>query len=874
MARELSRVETLTGREADVLTCLADGLSNNEIAERLFLSLSTVKWYVRQLNSKLDTANRDEIVQRARSIGLLDGDAPESVAAKHNLPHQTTPFIGREVELDELTQILALPEVQLVTVLAPGGMGKTRLALEAAEQQLYSFPAGVFFVPLQPLTEIEQIVPAIAQQVGFQFVSDERSLKQQLFDYLRGKQLLLVIDNWEHLLEGAPLVSDILGTAPQVKVLATSREKLNLSGETVYALWGMQYPTWETPEDALHYDAVKLLVQAAKRARPDFALTPDNLDYVARVCRLTEGMPLGILLATGWLDVLSLERIAGEIQKNVDFLETEMRDFPERQRSIRAIFAAAWDRLAPTEQQVFMKLAVFRGGCMPEAAETVTGASLRTLQTLVNKALVLRTKTGRCDIHELLRQYGYERLEASGTLADILRQHSAYYADFLHEREEDLKGLRQLEAMDEIETEVDNLRLAWYQALADQDMERIGQSAFPLTSYAEFRSRQGEFVLWLADAEEALRGQYAAHRDYGRLLADYGRTLYWLARTPEAEQVLQEALATARANADSSGIAYSALELSRVTFELGNRDEAWALVEESIRLCEQSGDDYSLALALFHQGYQLGGARRFDEMLAIYYRVLQIQRRLGDEVHVSTTLNSLAAARSWHGEDDETGAILLEGLELKKRLKLRNSIVKILGNLANWEIRHNRIEAARPYAEAALQIARETANPRDLYMALLLGVDLAVVSHQLDEAERLLAEVRLHWERSVEDHLYVLASTGDILLARGDWQGARAAFIACLKLKIDPEGVLLLGFAIAGAGQTERGLELVALAVNHPGFTKVVLTHPVGIHHLQSIKSQLTEEAYAAAWERGQALDFDATVAELLAEYGSDPSPI
>ena len=209
-------------------------------------------------------------------------------------------------------------------------------------------------------------------------------------------------------------------------------------------------------------------------------------------------------------------------------------------------------------------------------------------------------------------------------------------------------------------------------------MARIEQAAYALTSYAEFRSRQVEFVLWLADAAQALRRQYAGSRDYSRLLADYGRTLYWLARTPEAEQIQREALAIARANADASGIAYSGLELARATYELGNRDEAWALIEESIRLSEQGGDDYHLALALFHRGYQLGVARRFDEMLAIYDRGLEIQRQLGDEVHVSTTLNNLAAARSWHGEDEEVGALLFEALALKQRLKLRNNIVKIL----------------------------------------------------------------------------------------------------------------------------------------------------------------------------------------------------
>ena len=513
-------LDTLTERERDIARLIADGLSNHEIAQELVLTHGTVKWYCSQIYSKLGVNTRAQAIE-ALHLAQKPASASSEPSGKLHLPTQITPFIGRETELEELARILTLPEVRLVTVLAPGGMGKTRLALEAAEQQLDTFPDGVYFVPLQPMTKIEQIVPAIAKQVGFQYAPDERSPKQQVLDYLQGKTLLLLIDNWEHLREGAPLISEILQAAPAVKVLVTSREKLNLSGETVYTLRGMAFPTWETPEDALQYDAVKLLVQAARRVRPDFAVTRENLDYVARVCRLTEGMPLGILLATGWLDVLSLEQIAAEIQRNVDFLETAQRDVPERQRSVRAIFEAAWERLAPVEQQVFMKLAVFRGGCTPEAARDVTEASLRTLQTLVNQALVTRAKTGRYDIHELLRQYGYERLKASGTLADTLRRHSSYYANFLHAHEDDLKGRRQLGALDEIEAEVGNLRLAWSQALEEQDIARIEQAAFSLTQYAEFRSRQVEFAPWLAEAVQALRGRYPGQRAYGRLLAYY-----------------------------------------------------------------------------------------------------------------------------------------------------------------------------------------------------------------------------------------------------------------------------------------------------------------------------------------------------------------
>jgi predicted ATPase/DNA-binding CsgD family transcriptional regulator len=868
MAKILSGVEPLTGRESDVLACLADGLSNSEIAERLFLSPSTVKWYVRQLNSKLDTANRDEIVERARTTGLLDAPQDDFAPIKHNLPYQTTPFIGRDAELDELAHILKSPEVRLVTILAPGGMGKTRLALEAAEQQLYNFLNGVFFVPLQPLEEVEQIVPVIAQHTGFQFAQDERSLKQQILDYLRGKKLLLVVDNWEHLLDGAPLISEIIQAAPEVKVLATSREKLNLSGETVYALRGMQFPSWETPEDALRYDAVKLLVQAARRVRPDFAVTQDNLDYVARVCRLTEGMPLGILLATGWLDVLSLERIAEEIQKNVDFLETEMRDVPERQRSIRAIFEAAWERLTPSEQQVFMKLTVFRGGCTPEAAEAVTGAGLRTLQTLVNKALVLRTKTGRYDIHELLRQYGYEQLEASGSMADVLRQHSLYYANFLHEREDDLKGKRQMPATDEIEAELDNIRQAWYQALEDEDIARIGQSGFSLKSYVHFRSREVEFLSLFADAEAALGERYGEHRDYGRLLAFYGEDLFWLARYAEAEQMQRRALNIARAQDDPKGIVHSGLELARAIFDFGMKDEAWQLVEESIRISDMMGDDYHLALALFHQAYQLSMTKKHKEALETNYRALDIQKRLGDEVEASQTLNNIAAGLSQKGQYEEAEALSREILALKRRLKQPRGIAMALCNLVFFEFANDRIDTARRYTEEALQISREIADTRYIIMSLLHLSEINILTDQLDEGAQVQKEIMGMRFTNNDQRTFYLFNAGCICLGRQDPKGAITAFVSALKLEADPISLLVMGLAVDEEGRTERGIELAALAMNHPQFLKSYNKIPFIARHMAAIKGKLSEEAYGAAWERGKALDFEATVAELMAEYG------
>ena len=225
-------LDALNDRELELIPLLAEGLSNKEIAERLFLAPSTVKWYVRQLNSKLGTVSREEIAERAEQFGLMGAKQAEQtyLRPRSNLPRQTTTFIGRDHELEEIHQIIEREDVRLLTILAPGGMGKTRVALEAAEQQMNHYPDGVYFVPLQPISSPDAIIPQIAASTFFRFQEDARSQRQQVLDFLSDKRMLLCMDNWEHLLEGAPLINEILRAAPDVKIMATSREKLNLIG--------------------------------------------------------------------------------------------------------------------------------------------------------------------------------------------------------------------------------------------------------------------------------------------------------------------------------------------------------------------------------------------------------------------------------------------------------------------------------------------------------------------------------------------------------------------------------------------------------------------------------------------------------------------
>jgi RNA polymerase sigma factor (sigma-70 family) len=399
-----------------------------------------------------------EAILEGRAVSLLlvqkgRFDAPQLWLnpPRHNLPAQTTPFVGREQELHQIARYFANPDLRLLTIVGQGGMGKTRLMLEVAQRLMSPndlleepppfYDDGVFLVELAPLTTPDDIVTAAAAAVGCQLQSDGRSPRQQLLDFLRPKRLGLLMDNFEHVLAGADFVADMLQAAPHVRITTTSRERLNISGEVVFHLEGMDFPDWETPTDALEYSAVKLFMQGATRALPAFELKTADLPYVARICKLAQGMPLAIILAASWVALLSLREIADEMTKNIDFLESAARDLPERQRSMRAVFEYSWNLMSAAEQQVFMKLAIFRGGFTREAAEAVAGATLRLLMSLANKSLIRRhAETGRYEIHELLRQYGEDRLEASGEATATRDAHSAYYAGFIHVYEPAMRG--------------------------------------------------------------------------------------------------------------------------------------------------------------------------------------------------------------------------------------------------------------------------------------------------------------------------------------------------------------------------------------------------------------------------------------------------
>ncbi|MGB7873302.1 MAG: LuxR C-terminal-related transcriptional regulator, partial [Anaerolineales bacterium] len=402
-------VEDLTWREQEVLALLAGRLTNREIGDRLHLAETTVKSHVGSIISKLGVKNRRQAVERAKELGLLDPDRKTAPKLPIPLPAEPTPFIGRANELAEIRHLL--DETRLLTLTGTGGVGKTRLALQIASDLHDKFENGVFFVSLAPISSGKHIVQTIAEAIGFP-LSTEVTPTDQLLSHLRRRQLLLVLDNFEHLLGDADIVAKILQAAPNVKILATSREKLKLQGEIALNITGMSFPEDETSADFLTHDAIELFLLSIRRVRPKFDPDADDLKQLMHICRLVEGMPLAIELAAGWMNVLSPEELASEIQQSLDILTSEMRDIPERHHSMRAVFDQSWSLLTQAEREVFMRLSVFRGGFTREAGQAIAGASLQFLAGLVNKSFLRHDPTsGRFEIHELLRQYAHEHLE-------------------------------------------------------------------------------------------------------------------------------------------------------------------------------------------------------------------------------------------------------------------------------------------------------------------------------------------------------------------------------------------------------------------------------------------------------------------------------
>jgi predicted ATPase len=759
-------------------------------------------------------------------------------AVPHNLPRPATAFVGREPELALIAQHLADPNCRLVTLTGPGGTGKTRLALEAAARQLDAFPDGAFLVRLESMSDAAFIAPTVADVLGLP-LQGQHDPAVQVSTYLRTKTLLLIMDNFEHVLSGAGVLAAILADGAGVKCLVTSREPLGLEEEWVLALGGLPVPSAAGAAVLEASSAGQLFIQRARQVRATFALTEGDAPAVQRICRMVGGLPLGIELAAAWVKMLSCAEIAQEIERNLDFLNTTLRNVPERHRSVRAVFEYSWHLLTAEERRVFRQLAVFRGGFRRDAAAAVIGAGLPVLAALADKSLLQMLPGGRYERHTLLWQYALEKLAAEpGEETAAYERHGVYFARFLEQRAEALRGTRPQEALTEIDAEIENIRAAWRWMLAEQRLAEIARSVESLESFYDTRGwyQEGEEVFGQAVA--ALDRPDApttdeAQRLLGLVLARQGGFRARQGRLAEAAGLLERSLAVLSPLQARRELAYVRLRLGAVVAQQGEYAQAMRDHQDSLALARSSGDPWGVMHALNALGLDTAKLGDYAGARARYEESLHLARDLGDQRMVARILNYLGYMLCRADQPAEAEPLLQESLLLAEDLGDQGLIPYVLGSLGQAAYTRG------DYTEA------ETRSLTSLERAEELG-------------DRMLMT-------------YNLQRLGETAAAQGTHRVARYYFRQGLRTAMEiaalPRALAaLVGLAEVQA-QAQTGDPLAAAAlVAHP------LRHPAteqtdrqrAERLLAALIAEWGDAAVAAAQQRGQAQPLLAVVEDVL----------
>lgn len=716
-------------------------------------------------------------------------------AHPHNLPIQTTPFLGREEELKEITRLLADPKCRLITLIGPGGIGKTRLALQCAAERIERFTHGVFFIPLDPLGSAEQFVTAIAQILKFQFYSREDE-KQQILNFLADKELLLIMDNFEHVVEGARIIGDILNQTRNVNIMVTSRELLNLKGEWIVQLQGMDVPSGESI-DIEGFSAVQLFLYNAQRVKTQVELSEEDKTYVTRICQLVGGLPLGIEIASSWVRTLSCKEIAQEIEKNYDFLVSSMRDIPERHRSLRAVFEYSWNLISDKEKNILKQLSVFRGGFTRDAAELLTGATLTDLASLTDKSLLFRDASGRYKMFGVLRQYAEEKFgEKASEVAIVQDKHAEYYADFMYERENDIHSARCKEVYKEVKTEIENVRAAFKHAIDLKKAEWLYK--FAVTSYFVF-NHYG----WYSDAEKLYERSIQAvskkkskieQITYGRLLSRYTIFRYSTGHYEEARNYLHECLTIFKEHNDDREKAQALMSLGNIDSVLGNLDAATGYYEQVLGIYRRIKDEKNIAgilnnlAVIYYYKHEYGRAKDlykesseisrrigYKEMTAmamgnlglvcheegdykeakrLLLECLEIERTYGDRLQIANTLNNLGLALFRLKEYTEAKKAYQDSLEIRLATGDRLGLSTALHNLGNLALEQGEYKIAYKYFEEDLQICRDLQHNRGIALALC----------RMGESHYTVSEYNAALDSFIEATQIVLKHGYDVLL--------------------------------------------------------------------------------------------------------------
>lgn len=756
----LATHHTARGNYADAATLLRRWIALEPWHEAAYIRLIEVLWRAGQPSAALRQFER---CRAALATELGAEPSPESLTLVNTIrrggrpsvrpiaslavPMSEIPFVVRKRELAQIAELLATPECQLLTLIGPGGSGKTRLALEVAAEQAYAFTDGAVFVPLAHAQSEAEVLHAIAVALGID-LGTAQSAAAQLCHYLCDKELLLILDNFEHLLDSAAVVSTLLSATRKIQLLVTSRVPLNLRAEWLLPIRGMALPLADDAP-ANSYEAGQFFVQVVHQAQPEFVPTAVDMTAIATICRHVHGMPLAIELAATHVRTLSSQAVAAAIEANYELLATTMRDVPERHRSVRAVFTWSWNLLNEVERSLLARLSVFRGGFDIAAASAVAGAEVALLERLCQHSLLHCDEVGRYSVHELVRQFAAEQLSAEGELIadETADRHSALYLELAGSQETTMHGSAARMATALLGAEASNLSQAWQWAVTHQRSHLIAQGTRALSRFYS-RTSLSDGVTFFASTVEQVRGTCIEPRVFGHLLITlawfHNRYLQHNAAHACADEVLTlaasigdveleaEALLARgealmyqsdhltamhcitrartliqRAELGSIGMRITArclLGQGDVHYWQGHVRDAIRCAEEALHLYHEQGDMHYEGLTLNRLGeYE---RRRGDYSQSRLYRLraLALLRESGDVSIENRVLNDLGEVYLHLGCYTEACAYLTEAVELSRRIGDRSIESAALEGLGRAYLYLGNPERARACALQALAL--------------------------------------------------------------------------------------------------------------------------------------------------------------------------
>jgi predicted ATPase/class 3 adenylate cyclase len=671
-------------------------------------------------------------------------------ARPNNLPAQLTSFVGREEDIAEVRDLLG--RTRLLTLTGPGGTGKTRLALQVAAETLTEYRDGAFFVDLSSLTDPGLVPSAVAQALGVPEVAG-RPIQETVIEHLRDRELLLIADNFEQILEAGSVIEDLLTAAPKLKVVVTSRVVLGLRGEHEYLVPPLDPPDPERLPDLAtlrQIESVRLFIERAVAVSPRFRITEETAPAVARIAARLDGLPLAIELAASRTKLLSPQQLLVRLEKRLPILTSRARTLPQRQRTLRDAIAWSHDLLDEPERRLFARLSIFTGGWILESAEAVCDPEslgldvLDGLTSLVDQSLVRRTDAEAADprfsMLETIREFGLEKLKEAGDLEDVARSHAEHFLGLALEAEPHLTADDQGTWLDRCEVEHPNIRAALRWAIDARDADRAQDAAAALWRFWHQRGHLAEGRDWFNEilAMPSGQGPTAAR---ARALIGAGGMAWWQQDRDATGTFYREALAIERELGNKARIAEALYNLSFVVAS-DDLDMATRMLEESLELFRSLGDERGVAQVLSLLVMPDGQAGRWDAVIAKLEQVVAIWRRLGDRLQLAFTLLWLAFAYGRAGRREEARSSGIEALELFREADNATGIgiaLTDLAFLATWEGRH---EDAIKLEAASRALKERVGGPPGAIGGLLEGDPVEEARGHLssDSADRAWAE--------------------------------------------------------------------------------------------------------------------------------------